>query len=110
MRTKHEIATEMALNYYRSAVERKRPDFVPARIRLPERVCSDLPMLSEDGLGYYADAGEHDCHSNQYGALSVKASNGQMLGVKPGEFEVVAWRPNASTAATSPPPEARSEP
>lgn len=86
--------TEKALNYYRAGVESVRPDWVPARILLRDKVRSDIPMFSEDGRGYYADAGEHDCHSNQYGALSVKAANGQMLGVKPREFEVIAWRPN----------------
>ena len=86
--------TEKALNYYRAAFEGVRPDFVPARILLRERVKSDLPFLSKDGRGFCAQAGEHYCHSNQYGALSVKAENGQMLGIKPLEFEVVAWRPN----------------
>jgi len=86
--------TEKALNYYRAGVEGVRPDFVPARILLRERVRDDLPFLSPESKGYYAEAGEHDCHSNQYGALSVKAANGQMLGIKPKEFEVVAWRPN----------------
>jgi hypothetical protein len=96
------IEIEKALNYYRSAVEGRRPDFVPARVLLPEKVRSDVPILSQDGCGYYADAGEHDCHSNQYGAISVKAANGKMLGIKPGEFNVIAWRPNDKAAATSP--------
>jgi hypothetical protein len=42
----------------------------------------------------FADAGEHDCDSNRWGAISVRATNGQMLGVKPAEFDVVAWRSN----------------
>jgi hypothetical protein len=88
--------TEKALNYYRAAANRWRPDYVPARILLPEDVRSDLPMFSRESRGYYANAGEHDCKCNQYGAVSVTAENGQQLGVKPNEFEVIAWKENTA--------------
>jgi hypothetical protein len=81
---------EKALNYYRSAVEHSRPDYVPVRVRLRQRVTGDFPYTA-----IYAEAGEHDCQSNPWGAISVQASNGQMLGVKPSEFDVLAWRLNA---------------
>ena len=81
--------TEMALAYYKAGIEGNRPDYVPARIKLHARVHGDGPFY-----GTFADAGEHDCHSNQWGALSVRATNGRMLGVKPKEFEPVSWRPN----------------
>lgn len=92
---------EKSLNYYRSAAENKRPDYIPARVNLMDKVRSDFPMFSEEGRGYYAEAGEHDCESNQYGAISVRAKNGKMLGVKPCEFEVVAWRLNVSSSPTA---------
>jgi len=85
--------TEKALNYYRSAVEGKRPDFVPARVVLPHRVRADAPF-GRLGTGYYAEAGPYDCESNKWGAVSVLAENGQKLGVKPSEFDVVEWKAN----------------
>jgi hypothetical protein len=81
---------EKALAYYRAGVEKGIPPFVPARVRLHSRVCGDWPFGAT-----FADAGEHACESNRYGAVSVLATDGTMLGVKPAEFEVVAWRENA---------------
>lgn len=80
---------EKALNYYRSALAHKRPDFVPSRVRLPAPVMGDGIFRST-----FADIGEHDCQSNQWGAISVIATNGQSLGIKPAEFEVIQWREN----------------
>lgn len=81
---------EKALRYYRSASEGKRPDYVPSRIRLPRAVHGDFPFH-----GVLADAGEHACECNQWGAVSVLASDGRLLGVKPAEFEPLEWRKNA---------------
>jgi hypothetical protein len=39
-------------------------------------------------------AGDYDCQSNEWGAISVQAKNGKMIGVKPVEFEVLEWRSN----------------
>lgn len=89
--------TEKALNYYRAGVEGGRPDFVPARVRLSARVCGDGPFRST-----FQEPGEHDCESNQWGAVSIVATNGKMLGVRPKEFEVVAWRPNVQHEARVP--------
>ena len=82
---------DMALEYYRAATEGRRPAFVPAKIRLARRVCGDGPFRSTQ-----AEAGEHGCKSNQWGAVSVVATNGQLLGVKPAEFEVVDWCKNSN--------------
>lgn len=84
--------TEKALNYYRSAVEDKRPDFVPSRIRLPLRVTGD-----DFNQWMVAEAGDYDCESNQWGAVSVKTRTGRMLGIKPSEFEPLEWRDNTMT-------------
>lgn len=81
--------TEKALNYYRSAVEKIRPSFVPSRVRLKNLVAGDLPFHP-----MVAVAGEHACESNQWGAISVISNTGARLGLKPNEFEVIAWRPN----------------
>jgi hypothetical protein len=79
---------ECALDYYRAGVERRKPNWVPSRVFLASPVRSDFPFDRD----YVAERGEHDCESNQWGALSVRAKNGQMLGIKPSEFEPLAWR------------------
>ena len=79
-----------ALDYYRAAVEQRAPKWVPARVRLDGPVRGDYPI----GHTTLAEAGDHDCESNRWGAVSVRATNGQMLGVKPSEFEPIAWREN----------------
>ncbi len=81
------IHAQKALNYYRSAVLGTRPDYVPAKVRLPMRVRSDFDS-------FWADPGDHECTSNQWGAICVLANNGKQLGVKPAEFEVLEWREN----------------
>lgn len=47
-----------------------------------------------------AEAGEHDCYSNKWGAISVRASNGKLLGIRPTEFEPLAWRENEKAEAS----------
>jgi len=42
-----------------------------------------------------AEAGDYDCTSNQYGAISVISNNGKQLGVKPAEFEPLEWVRNS---------------
>lgn len=83
--------TEKALAYYKHGmIGDAAPPYVPSRVKLHSRVRGDGPFA-----GTFADAGEHDCESNRWGAISVRATNGQMLGVKPAEFEVLAWRSNS---------------
>jgi hypothetical protein len=91
--------TEKALNYYRAIVERVRPDYVPSRVFLSARVSGDGIFRST-----FAEAGEHDCQSSQWGTISIVATNGEDLGVKPGEFQVVEWRLNHSAGASAPSP------
>lgn len=79
-----------ALDYYRAAVEDRAPAWVPARILLQQPVRGDFPF----GHTTVAEAGEHECECNAWGAVSVRAGNGQQLGIKPAEFEPLAWRPN----------------
>lgn len=79
---------QKALNYYRAAAEGRRPDFVPARVRLKHDVRADPPFRNR------APQGEYDCQSNPYGAISVMASDGTQLGVKLAEFDVLTWREN----------------
>ena len=80
--------TEKALDYYSAAVHERVPKWVPSRVLLLVRVRAEFPFER----AHFAEAGEHDCESNRWGAISVRAANGQMLGVKPAEFEPLAWR------------------
>jgi len=79
-----------AVEYYRAGLEQRAPKFVPSRVRLHGPVRGDFPI----GHLTLAEAGDHDCDSNRYGAISVRAANGKMLGVKPAEFDVITWREN----------------
>lgn len=83
--------TIKALDYYRAGMERRRPSWVPSRIVLLRQVRSDFPMAPRAAV---AEAGEYECHSNAIGAVSVRTTNGDMLGVRPVEFEVTGWREN----------------
>jgi len=78
------------LDYLRAGREDRKPAYVPARVWLAVPVRGDYPI----GHTTIAHEGEYECQSNRYGAVSVVAENGKLLGVKPAEFEVVAWREN----------------
>lgn len=79
-----------ALDYYRASPEKRQPKWVPSRILLRSDLAGDPPI----GHNTTASAGEHECHSNAWGAISITASNGKSLGVKPSEFEPLEWRKN----------------
>lgn len=86
---------EKSLDYYRSGMmqrcaEARRPKYVPSRVRLTQRVTGDWPI----GHGTQSGPGEYDCDSNQYGAVSIRAEDGKMLGLRPNEFEPIAWAAN----------------
>jgi hypothetical protein len=80
---------DKAACYYGAGVKRERPLYVPARVRLPALVRGDFPFSATA-----VPAGDHDCACNQWGAVSVTAADGRPLGIKPAEFEVLAWRDN----------------
>lgn len=69
----------------------ERPEFVPHKVQVLKDVRSDLPFINMGDRGFVVRAGEHECDSNPYGAISVKAENGKMLGIKPSEYEVISW-------------------
>jgi hypothetical protein len=63
------------------------PDWIPSRIKLPRDVRGDVPV----GHMVVASAGEHECQCNVWGAISVTADDGQPLGIKPGEYEILEF-------------------
>lgn len=87
--------SEKAVDYYQSGHtqhdggEWRKPAWVPSRVRLKKWVCGDGPFQRAE-----AAPGDHDCKSNRNGAVSVKSSNGSMLGLRLDEFEVLEWREN----------------
>lgn len=81
---------DKAIEYYRAGLEKREPAWVPSRIRLQVNVQGDFPI----GHLTVAKAGDHDCYSNRNGAISVIASDGSRLGIKPAEFDPLEWRKN----------------
>jgi ParB family chromosome partitioning protein len=67
------------------------PEPIKGKVKLSKRVYGDFPFQAT-----YAEPGIYDAYVNPHGAVSVKATNGKLLGVKPGEYE---WLGNISTAA-----------
>lgn len=60
----------------------RKGDELPERyVHLPNAVCGDGPFAETR-----AEAGLYKADFNAQGAVSIKATNGKMLGVKPGEF------------------------
>jgi hypothetical protein len=64
------------------AEQRKKPDFVPSRIRLI------------DNLSAYADPGEYDCEATVWGSIVLALPNAKRLGVYIHECEILAMVPN----------------
>jgi hypothetical protein len=88
---------QKAAEYYRVAAIQSghrigmKPTYVPSRVRVPCFVRGDGPFA-----GTRIQPGDYDCTCNQYGAVSVRATNGEELGLKLYEFEPIAWRENDS--------------
>lgn len=58
---------------------------------MPDKVWVRLTQLVESELPWsdtFAPPGVYLAESNPHGALSVRATDGTMLGIKPGEFEL----------------------
>lgn len=86
---------EAGFEYYRSGHlqnsrdEAPPPKFVPSKVRLNRVVRGDGPFAAA-----HAGPGDHECTCNRWGAVSVMSSNGQRLGVKLNEFDVLEFRLN----------------
>jgi hypothetical protein len=90
---------EKAIAYYKSGATQARthqgPPYVPSRVRLVHRIRSDIPFLRDT----YVDPGEYPCECNKWGAVSVRANDDSMLGLRLDEFEPVEWRENGEAYA-----------
>lgn len=69
------------------------PPYVPSWVRLPHGARGDA--------GYESTVcrdGDQKCHCNRWGAVSVLASDGSLLGLRLNEFEPLRWKENTGSS------------
>lgn len=82
-----------ALAYYKTGLEQGHglsdiPEYVPKTIVMRRTVTGmERATVAHTGA-------EFEARCNAYGAVSVVAENGKLLGVKPHEFNVLQWARN----------------
>ena len=62
---------------------------VPSRVRMDKTVRSEMPFEKKRLCAVVGQ--EYDAYVNSHGALCAIFDDGDMLGLKPYEFTVVAW-------------------
>ena len=82
---------QKAAAYYKAGMLKQAPPWVPATVRVLREQYGDGPFR---GAG--VEAGEHECKSNKWGAVSVEARDGKLLGLRLDEFESLTWRENVT--------------
>lgn len=80
---------QKAAAYYKFGALHEAPPFVPATVRTTRTLYGDFPFRGAGVL-----AGDHECRSNKWGAVSVTDRNGNQLGLRLNEFEPLTWREN----------------
>ncbi len=80
---------QKAAAYYKAGILKQAPPWVPATVRVLREQFGDFPFR---GAG--AAAGEHECHCNRWGAVSVTDREGKQLGLRLDEFDALTWREN----------------
>ncbi len=69
-------------------------DKVPLMVKVKVSVVSDLPTALASKVSPVCLAGmRYYVWVNSYGAVSAILENGEMLGLKLGEFEIIEWHP-----------------
>ena len=65
---------------------------VPKRVRMAKTVYSDVPVFMTGGERLAAlDGKEYNVWVNSQGAVTAILEDGQRLGLKPYEFEIIEW-------------------
>ena len=77
-----------AREYYEAAFKKRQPLWVPATVMVLREVRPDLPFFSAGCI----KPGPTAVECNQWGAVAARDSKGQLLGLKPDEFDVLTWR------------------
>jgi hypothetical protein len=85
----------LAASYYKAGMLQQPPPWVPATVRVLNEQFGDSPFR---GAG--VAAGDHECECNKWGAVSVVARDGKMLGLRLNEFEPLTWRENVGDNGT----------
>lgn len=80
---------QKAAAYYKAGMLRQAPPFIPAKVRV---LCEQFGGAPFRGAG--VSAGDHECTTNKWGAVSVNDRSGKLLGLRLGEFEVLVWAEN----------------
>jgi len=60
---------------------------------MDKSVREDLPLWNNKRLSAALEGEEYDAYVNSHGALCAIFADGDMIGLKPGEFTVVGWHP-----------------
>lgn len=78
---------------HKRAIDKGYPfgDRVPKIIRMSQTVTSDLAFLLPNSEHVAVVGAAYPAWTNSYGAVAAVFPDGEKLGVKPGEFEVVEW-------------------
>lgn len=63
---------------------------VPLKVRMNQRVQSEIPLSSGLFVQYEVD---YFVKVNSYGAVTAILKDGRLLGLKPGEFTVIEFHP-----------------
>lgn len=63
---------------------------VPWKVRMACTVRPDMPFLAKPGAVALVDH-VYEVWVNSYGAVSAICANGERLGLKPREFDIVEW-------------------
>lgn len=67
---------------------------VPLKIKMATTVKSDLPMFMQSKSDTVAYAGkEYFVWCNSHGAMYAILPNGERLGIRPAECEIIEWHP-----------------
>ncbi len=85
--------TSPALRYQGEKYPANYRGRVPSKIKMAKTVYPDYPDPRQPAGTMLELDQVYDCWVNSYGAVSGICTNGEKLGVKPGEFDVVEWHP-----------------
>lgn len=64
---------------------------VPAKVRPTRNVYSDFAWLRSEAAPVAYHGRDYEAWTNSYGAVSAVVEDGQKLGLRPDEFEVIEW-------------------
>jgi hypothetical protein len=86
------VMTSPALKSISENYPSNRYGKIPLKIKMSCTVKSDLPMFIDKTQGLIAFEGqEYFVWCNSHGAMSAILPNGEKLGIRPSECEIIQW-------------------